>query len=741
MKQLTATLCSIIILIQTVAAQTPQKPQTEVAAPDEIIRITTSLVQTDVVIVDKDDRVIPDIKIDEIKVADNGKRQDVKFLEFVTPDAAPRIEGNLKIAGNAVEGDAARNLTAGDLRRVFAFVVDDLTITFEDIPNVRKLLTDFVDNQMREGDLVAIVRVVGGSGLLQQFTSDKRILRTAIERITPQLTAYSAFNNLTSEQVIRQQLADITNAAGGMTSEHAIRSVDSINSANAMLDGSNDGVTRGYRVLSTLVTASELTNAMRTLPGRKSLILLSGGLPLAETSQGQVMIGGDTQRGRQEPAAPVTITETRSYISGVTDVLRTMIDRATRAGVVINTLDVRGMQATRGVSRFTDPGNEATSSLGGGGTAGQGRAPNMGMFDNLSMDTLTGRQGLETLSQATGGVSVFNTNNFKSGLDRILARSSYYMLAYTPTEPFDNKFHKLEIKVTRPGAHVYARQGYVATADKPRGATETREAAIVRAAMSPLAKREVDLAARLEYRFLPDARAQADINVLINANQLTFKQDAQNNYEANFDVVGFVMNSLGKTQGGFSQTVNAKLSEADYKRALTTGISYTGHADLPAGTYQLRAVVRDSESGKLGSVSQYLEIPDLTKKRLTASSAFLFGVNTQPGSKPEPMGALRQLPHAQDLRYALVIYNAKVSDGKTQLRSQTIISRDGKIIYQEPEAPITTALENNQVLKVGQLGLQKAHPGHYILTLVITDPLADKQSRTIIRNVDFILVP
>src|SRR6185503_14005348 len=298
--QLTATLCSIIILIQTVAAQTPQKPQTEVAAPDEIIRITTSLVQTDVVIVDKDDRVIPDIKIDEIKVADNGKRQDVKFLEFVTPDAAPRIEGNLKIAGNAVEGDAARNLTAGDLRRVFAFVVDDLTIPFEDIPNVRKLLTDFVDNQMREGDLVAIVRVVGGSGLLQQFTSDKRILRTAIERITPQLTAYSAFNNLTSEQVIRQQLADITNAAGGMTSEHAIRSVDSINSANAMLDGSNDGVTRGYRVLSTLVTASELTNAMRTLPGRKSLILLSGGLPLAETTQGQIMLGGGKQQGREE---------------------------------------------------------------------------------------------------------------------------------------------------------------------------------------------------------------------------------------------------------------------------------------------------------------------------------------------------------------------------------------------------------------------------------------------------------
>jgi VWFA-related protein len=730
MKKVATTLCLILVFTQAVVTQTPQKPQQEIA-PDDIVRITTSLVQTDVVIVDKDDRVIPDIKLDEIKVSDNGKRQDVKFLEFVTPDAAPRIEGKLSIAGNAVESDAGRNVAAGDLRRVFAFVVDDLTIPFEDIPNVRKLLTDFVDNQMREGDLVAIVRVVGGSGLLQQFTSDKRILRTAIDRITPQLTAYSAFNNLTSEEVIRQQLANITSTV--VSAENAVRSIDSINAGNATLDGSNEGMTRGYRVLSTLVTASELTNSMKTLPGRKSLILVSGGLPLAETSQTQASIGDALG------AAPVSIPETRSYVSGVDYVLRQMIDRATRAGVVINTLDIRGMQATRGVSRFTDPGNEATSSLGGGGTMGQGRAPNMGMFDNLSMDAITGRQGLQVLAQSTGGVSVINTNTFKDALDRIVARSSYYMLAYTPTEAFDNKFHKLEIKVTRPGAHVYARQGYVATADTPRSAKETREAAIVRAAMSPLAKRDVDLAARLQYRFLPDSRAQLDINLLVNANQLTFKQDTDKNYLANFDIVGFMMNSMGKTEGGFSQTVTAKLSESDYKRALTTGISYTAHADLPPGTYQLRGVVRDSETGKLGSVSQYLEVPDLTKKRLTASSVFLFGVSTQPGSKPEAMTALRQLPRAQDLRYAVVVYNAKIADGKAQLRSQTIISRDGKIVYQEPEAPITAAVEANQVIKIGQLGLQKARPGHYILTIVITDPQADKQSRSIIRNVDFML--
>src|SRR5262244_1967498 len=106
MKRFAATLFAISLIAQSVLMQTPQKPEQQIA-PEDIIRITTSLVQTDVVIVDKDEHVIPDIKLSEIKVTDNGKRQDVKFLEFVTPDAAPRIEGNLSIAGQTVESDAA----------------------------------------------------------------------------------------------------------------------------------------------------------------------------------------------------------------------------------------------------------------------------------------------------------------------------------------------------------------------------------------------------------------------------------------------------------------------------------------------------------------------------------------------------------------------------------------------------------------------------------------------------------
>lgn len=726
MKKLLTAGVTFVLLFSVTLAQTPQTPQDPPPlpqqAPEDVVRISTTLIQTDVVVTDKNDQIISDLTAADFKITENGKRQEVKFAQFVNAESSPRLEGNLTVAGKPVDPEVARNLSARDLRRVYAFVVDDLTIPFEDIGSVRQMLTDFVDNRMREGDLVAIVRVVGGGGLLQQFTADKRILRRAIARITPTQHPFSAFNNLLSDTAVnRQRLA-------AAAEEGTPFPADAISSANTNLDSSLEYSARGFRALATLNVAGDVTRSMRTLPGRKSLVLVSGGLPLAESGVAQVRVG----------QAPIQVVETRAYLGNAAYLLRQLIDLASRAGVVINTMDIRGLQALRGVSRFTDPGNEATSRLGGGqGMTGQGRLPNLGTFDNLSLDTMTAHQGLEALADATGGVSVFNTNSFQEGLDKILARSSYYILAYTPTEAFDNKFHKLDIKVTRPGAKVHSREGYFATPDATRGPL-SREDAIVKAAMSPLAKREIDIAGRLQYRFLPENVAEVDINLLINANNLDLKQGADGKYHSTFDVVGFVMNSMGKSQGGFSQTVTTSLSPDDYKRALTAGLSYTAHTQLPPGSYQMRAVVREVDSGRLGSMSQYLEVPDLGKKNLTASSLFLYAVKMDAAGTPEPLTALRQLPRKQDLRYAAVIYFPKVSDGKVQLTSQVIVSKGDKVVFREDEQPVTGPVQNNQLVKIGQLGLSKAQPGRYVLTLLIKEP--GKKDKGVIRSVDFNLV-
>lgn len=725
MKKLLATCITFVLLFSISLAQTPQNPPRapQDIGPDDVVRISTSLVQTDVVVTDKNDQIIPDLRIDDFKITENGKRQEIRFAQFVSADAAPRLDGNVTVGGKPIDPEVARNLSSRDVRRVFAFVVDDLTIPFEDIVSVRQMLTSFVDNRMRDGDLVAIVRVVGGPGILQQFTTDKRILRAAISRISPQLHPFSAFNNLTPATNIRTDVAaSLKEALGRELPDEAI------SGTYGNSDASEDGTMRGFRALATLTVAGDVTNSMKLLPGRKSLVLVSGGLPLMEGSVDRITVGG----------APTPIMETRAYLGNVTYVLRLLIDRASRAGVVINTLDIRGLKASRGVSLFTDPGNEATSHL-GPGSSGQGRIPSMGTFDNLNLDTMSGHQGLQALAESTGGVSVINSSNFEDGLDKILARSSYYLLAYAPSEPFDKKYHKLEIKVNRPGAKIYAREGYFATPDTAT-VPKTKEEAIIKAAMSPLAKSDINLAGRLQYRFLPENVAEVDINLLVDANDLAFTQGPDGKNHSTFDVVGFVVNSMGKALGGFSQTVNADLTSADYERAKTYGISYIAHAQLPPGTYQLRAVVRETETGRLGSMSQYLEVPDISKKNLTASSIFLYAVKMDQGANaaPQPLTALRQLPRQQDLRYAAVVYFPKVSDGKVQLTSQVIVSRGDKVVFQEPEQPVTGPLQDGQLVKIGQLGLGKAQPGRYVLTLLLKEP--GKKEKGIVRSVDFNLV-
>jgi VWFA-related protein len=176
--------CLCLLLTLSVVAQTPtprQQPTPQQPAPDEeIVRVTTALVQVDAVVIDKNDRPVPDLKMSDFEVYENGKRQNVQFMEFVSTDAgagavASRVEGNRDLAKVApgAETTAARELSGKDVKRTFAFVVDDLTVPLEDMITVRQLLTDFVNNQMREGDLVAIVRSVGGKALRQKFIMDK----------------------------------------------------------------------------------------------------------------------------------------------------------------------------------------------------------------------------------------------------------------------------------------------------------------------------------------------------------------------------------------------------------------------------------------------------------------------------------------------------------------------------------------------------------------------------------------
>ena len=176
MRSLSALVLSLgVVAVPTGARQA--RPEAPAQAPprEPIVRISLEVVQVDAVVTDRDGRFVTDLEAKDFEILEDGKPQPVTLCSYVrTADEDAAVA-----PGPAPAGPLRRE----SVRRTLAFVVDDLSLGFISTVRVRNLLTNFVDEQMRAGDLVAIVRTGAGLGSLQQFTSDRRLLKSAIDRI------------------------------------------------------------------------------------------------------------------------------------------------------------------------------------------------------------------------------------------------------------------------------------------------------------------------------------------------------------------------------------------------------------------------------------------------------------------------------------------------------------------------------------------------------------------------------
>jgi hypothetical protein len=408
-------------------------------------------------------------------------------------------------------------------------------------------------------------------------------------------------------------------------------------------------------------------------------------------------------------------------------------------------MDIRGLEAQRAVATFDEtPGKSMVSMPGSTAPSGTGGGFARTADENiLGRNPLESHQSLRMLAAATGGLAILNRGNFDEGLKDIVSTSEgYYLLAYTPTDrKFDSKFRDVKIRV-KGDYKVYSRKGYFARESKPDDAPATKKDQILAAIRSPLASRDINLDTTLLYKASPPSQGAIDIHMVIDPKKLQF-DDAGGKRETSFDVAGFVFDELGKLRGGFNETVNAQLTAEEFSRVSKGGLTYSANTVLPAGTYQVRLAVHDNKSNRIGTMSRYLEVPDLSKGRLMASSLLLGAApaGDMKATNPTPISATRQIARTQDLRYALLVYNAKLKDGKPQVRTQLKISKAGKVIFEEAEEALQAPGGNAELLKWGQLGLKGVGPGRYTLTLVVTDTLADKKANTISRSMDFVVVP
>ena len=183
MNKLPSALTIVLFLIFSTTAFSQTATPTPAQSDDkDVVKISTNLIQVDVTVTDKKGNPVTDLKPEDFEILENGEKQDITNFSYVSVDSAnPNPETRTSKSNNKASIPIPPvKLKPEQIRRTYALVVDDLGLPFASIFWVKEALRNFVNEQMQEGDLVAILR---GSGARQSFTPDKRLLLAAVNKI------------------------------------------------------------------------------------------------------------------------------------------------------------------------------------------------------------------------------------------------------------------------------------------------------------------------------------------------------------------------------------------------------------------------------------------------------------------------------------------------------------------------------------------------------------------------------
>jgi VWFA-related protein len=726
MRSLLAFLCLCSIQPATRLAQTqnpqPATTQNQQKPPDDesVVRISTQLVLIDAVVTDRKGKHLEDLAEEEFELFVDGKKQPLTFFRHVVvPTKPPEKPADAKDKNAPVTPPSmpGKMLAPEKVGRTIAFVVDDLGLSFESTYYTREAIKKFVNQQMQAGDLVGIIRTGRGLGALQQFTSDKRILYAAIDKLT--WNPYS-----------RDMMPRFGNNDPLSDPNESAESRQARQEAQARVEDARETIFS----VGTLGAVNFVVRGMRELPGRKMVVLMSDGFSLFGRNR-------DNQQ--------------------VLDNVRRLVDLANRSSVVIYSLDAKGLQTLMPAAK--DNMN---------GLNGQQIAEQMSQAAQANFDS---QEGLSFLARETGGFAILNNNDLNLGIQQVMRdNESYYLLGFDPEDAnFDRRYHKLNVRVKRADARVRSRTGFYGIPDDaPRPQPKTRDEQILAAVYSPFGAR--DLALQMTSFFFNVQQAPAEsaapkpkkdkenkmpegtvsfVRSLfhIEANNLTLTEGTSENGEPikqlKLELVAFAFNEQGAITDQHGRSFSFALTEDMLARFYRQGLTYA--ADIPIkkpGAYQFRAILRDATTGKLGSAGQFIQVPDLNKKRLAMSGLVLSGTQTeekdahQP-SDPQASPAIRRLPRTGDLAYSFFAYNATIDSAtkQPQLFAAVELYQEGKRIHQGPPQPVnlTDQTTPNRIACVGGLRLKNLSPGDYLLRVVVSDKLAKQKYASVDQWMDF----
>ncbi|HKS10787.1 MAG TPA: VWA domain-containing protein [Pyrinomonadaceae bacterium] len=688
-----------------VTAQTTQPPPQK--SSDDVVRVYTELVQTDVMVFDKQGRFVNGLTKENFELRIDGKPRPIQAFEQIT--AGSDEESQLAAARGATTVNIKRPAPL-DRGRVVFFYIDDFHMNLEGITAARKVINAFLDKQMGQNDQAAITSATGQIGFLQQLTSDRLVLHKALERVTP---GNYAVRDIDRPPMSEYQAMLIERGDPGVFDYFVTETIRQNPGMNRLTAGQ---VVRGRaqslqsqaeRVNSNTLSGLEsLVRSAQKLPGRKLVFFLSGGFLI------------DTRR------------------SSIVNKLRHVTDAAAKSGVVIYSMDTRGL-----VASLQDASTESAFDPGGqlaGATS---------TFSELSAT----QDPLNALAVDTGGKAIFNTNDIQKGLEPALKETSvYYLLAWKPDAETSGRFRQLEVKlVGRPDLSVRVRKGFfdldpaeptVEAKKKPEKApaVKTAAATLRDAITAAYPERALPILMSVDYYDVPEKGPTLSTSINLPGEFLSFAQQPDGKIQAIVDLSGVYYDEKGKALDTFLERIVTTAPTLEAAQGYSGDITFNYPAKLPPGLYNVRTAARDEKSGRVGSAHAWIEVPDLTKKQLTISSLLLgeraptlTNVADNSDSSPVALSASHRFQRDSTLRFLVFVYNmaSAPADQKPDVAVQVQVLRDDQPVITTAVRKLNTegVLDMTRLPYAAEIPLSDLGPGRYVLQVSVIDRVA-KQS-------------
>jgi VWFA-related protein len=564
--------------------------------------------------------------------------------------------------------------------------VDTHHLSVTSILTVRDTLKKFVNEQMTDEDLVALITSTGQLGILEQFTRDKQMLRFAIDRLIswPQSLRATLLSAFIAAKALSGDPEAFALAYAILRTEESYDIPPSYVIA-ASKDTVNQSITKRKAALATL---DAVTKRMNELPGQRLLVLLSDGFSLV-----------DSGASFEQQALDATINS------------------AVRSGVIVYSLVASGLQP----ELFA-------------GSAGLGKDMPIVMARFSTTVAQSRRDVVNTLrdiAEGTGGKAFANTNDLSGKLQKALSDNQvYYTLAfYPPSDKQDAGFHRITVRVKdHPEYTVRAQKGYLPLQPAKAETAKTPQQKMVEALSAPLPLAQIEVAASASFLERKEDKAQVSLEVFIDGGSIEHHKENQDQSLA-LELAGVVLDLKGNTVEKFGDRVEASLRPERVQQAKQNGYRYNRRLKLKPGIYQVRVGARETGTEHIGTSAAWVEVPDLSKGRLAISNIILSERAAENAKKPIQSNQtevfhprMRQGITAYKSGSLLVYYFALYNAAQTSdLSMQAEIIQGEQSIYRSQWQPIASRMVEDDKNNPGMSGQipMLLKPGVYELRISV----------------------